>query len=419
MVSATFYLQAGLDGLEALQLRYTQPPWDKLGHRLEALPMLLDNGRARLAHPESPSVLLAQEMTEEALEGLHEQFDHSGVPRKTREAAWTAFRALDRYLDWLERVEPADFRPMGEEALDLMLLSEHLLMRTSAQWERLAREALDSLEHAGEAPPAEDSRTSLSREEAWQFFVDEVHRVEAFVRQTDIVTIPEGELKLCRTPAYLASLIPGAYYQEPALFAGERVGRFYLPPLPEDWTPDVQERYLARQRRGGFANLVVHEAWPGHHLQYLHAAVHHDDLANVRDNDVMLEGWALYCEQLMEELGLFGRKPFGPRVDSLRMRVARVVVDIGLHTGRMSVTEAENFMAHTLGTTVGPWLRAEVRRYCLEPGQPMSYWLGSVLIGELKEELQVGPSGLKAFHDGLLKWGPVPMPLIRRRMLEM
>lgn len=356
-------------------------------------------------------------MAEESLEGLREQYDQGGVPRETREAAWDCFRALDRYRNWLEHVESRDFQPMGEERLDEILQREHLLERPSKQWDHLAREALESLPRASQQNPS-PSRSSLTREEAWQFFIDEIHRVEQFVREANIVTIPDGELKLCQTPAYLASLIPGAYYQEPALFAGERTGRFYLPPLPEEWTSQVQERYLARQRRGGFANLVVHEAWPGHHLQYLHAAVHHDPLANVRDNDVMLEGWALYCEELMEEMGLFGQRPFGPRIDSLRMRIARVVVDIGLHTGRMTIAQAETYMAESLGVTISPWIQAEVRRYSLEPGQPMSYWLGSVLIQELRDELQVRPEGYRNFHDELLRWGPIPIPLIRRRMLE-
>lgn len=413
-----FYLQAGLDGLEALQLRYPEPPWNLLKNRLAAFPELLSNGQKRLLSPETPGVLLAQEMAEESLEGLREQYDHGEVPRETRESAWNCLRALDRYREWLEHIESRDFQPMGEERLDEILRREHLLERTSKEWDVLAREALDSLPHVGKQT-LPSSKGALTREEAWQFFVDEVHRVESSVREADVVTIPSGELKLCQTPAYLASLIPGAYYQEPALFAGERTGRFYLPSLPEEWTPQVQERYLARQRRGGFANLVVHEAWPGHHLQYLHAAVHHDPLANVRDNDVMLEGWALYCEELMEELGLFGQKPFGPRIDSLRMRIARVVVDIGLHTGSMTIAEAESYMAGVLGVPVSPWLRAEVRRYSLEPGQPMSYWLGSVLIQELRDELQVTPERYREFHDAVLRWGPIPVPLIRRRILEL
>ena len=418
LTNPAFYLQAGLDGLEALQLRYPEPPWSLLRNRLAAFPELLNNGRNRLLLPETPGVLLAQEMAEESLEGLQEQYDHTGVPHETRESAWDCLRSLERYRNWLEHVESREFQPMGEERLDEMLQREHLLDRPSGEWDALAREALRSLPEVESQNPPSTTSHALTREEAWQFFVDEIHRVENFVRQSGIVTIPDGELKLCRTPAYLASLIPGAYYQEPALFAGERTGRFYLPPLPNEWTSQVQARYRARQRRGGFANLVVHEAWPGHHLQYLHAAVHHDPLANVRDNDVMLEGWALYCEELMEEMGLFGKRPFGPRVDSLRMRIARVVVDIGLHTGRMTITEAESFMAESLGVSISPWLRAEVRRYSLEPGQPMSYWLGSVLIQELRDELDVQRVHYQTFHDSLLRWGPIPVPLIRKRMLE-
>jgi uncharacterized protein DUF885 len=414
--SPAFYLQAGLDGLEALQLQYAERPWDKLRHRLVAFPRLLKNARNRLDSPPRLSVMLAQEMAEEALESLREQFDHSEVPQTVREASWKALQALEGFREWLESIDSVEFQPMGRKALDKILRREHLLDRGSTDWERMARTALEALPRLNGTVDA-SFQDSVTKEDVWQYYLDELHRVEAFVRNADIVSIPQGELRLCQTPAYLASLIPGAYYQEPALFAGERIGRFYLPSFPSEWTEAVQARYLARQRRGGFANLVVHEAWPGHHLQYLHAAENHQPLANVRDNDVMLEGWALYCEGLMEELGLFPQQPFPPRVDSLRLRLARVIVDIGLHTGDMNSEQAEGFMGQSLGMPVNSWIRAEVRRYCLEPSQPMSYWLGLFLIEELKLELGVTRETLKSFHDRLLSHGPVPIALIRKKVL--
>ena len=417
-VSPVFYLQAGLDGLEALQLRYPTTPWEKLQNRLESLPLLLRSGQIQVLFPERLAVALAQEMAEESLDGLREQYDHAKVPRPVRESAWEAFRALEQFREWLEGLDGTDFQPLGEIAFNEILREEHLLARDSATWEKMALRALKELPDVTGRTDLAASSHSLTREEAWHYFVEELRRVEMFVRRSDIVSVPQGELELCQTPAYLASLIPGAYYQEPALFAGERLGRFYIPSLPQDWTSAVQTRFLARQRRGGFANLVVHEAWPGHHVQYLHAADHHDPLANVRDNDVMLEGWALYCEELMEELGLFSQTPFPPRIDSLRMRLARVVLDIGLQTGRMTVTQAENFMGDTLGVSVTPWIKAEIRRYCLEPTQPMSYWIGSVLIKELRDELGVTRSELKSFHDSLLACGPIPIPLIRGKLLR-
>ncbi len=416
--SPTFYLQAGLDSLESVRLRFAEP-WPMLVGRLGGLAHLLQTARSQLRGVCSTSAEIALEMSRNASEELGQNLVRGHCPTAVAEQADLARRELDGFSTWLQEQELAQFQPMGGEAYSDLLRSVHLLESDWPEWESRARKALREVTEQLACLPLTEPPTQgggLSREEAWAYFESELERVRALVESANLVTILEGELKLCQTPAYLEALIPGAHYLEPAVFAGEKIGRFFLPPLAQEWTPQVQRRYAWRQSRGGFANLVAHEAWPGHHLQFLHAAHHHRPLHSVCDNDVMLEGWALYCEGLMERHGLHAVSPFRPRLEALRLRIVRVLVDIGLHTGGMTMVQAESFMGKELGAEGSSWVRSEIRRYALEPGQAMSYWVGATMIEELRQELEVCPEKERDFHDQLLSYGAVPLPLICRRL---
>lgn len=413
-----FYLQAALDGLEALRLRRKSVPWRELESRLTGLPSLLEIAQTQLTEPKSPAVEIAREMSEEAIEELRATFLRSDVPTAVKAAAREALKGLTEFCDWLAAQRPQEFSPMGASAFESLLTTEHLLQRSWIEWEALAQTALleldlqlsqqESMEH--------ESEKSLSPSEVWAYYVSELDRVKKFVEKSDVVTIPRGELLLCNTPAYLESLIPGPFYLEPAAYSGDRLGHFYLPDFPKNWTAEIGRRYARRKISGTFTNLVVHEAWPGHHLQFLHAVENHHPLRNLRDNDVMLEGWALYCEELMEEVGLHGDQPFLPRLYSLKFRVLRVVLDIGIHTGNMSLQAAEDLMSSHFPSASKSWITAEIRRYAMEPGQALSYWVGAQLIKELKEELGVERKHYREFHDTLLSFGAIPLPLITENM---
>lgn len=413
-----FYLQAGLDGLESLRYRYRKPPWDLIESRLKGLSPLLKVAREQLIDPRSPALEIACEMAEDAIEELAPSIVGSNTPKTVLRAVEGALLALKEFHRWLGQQPQRDFVAMGPDAFSLLLQTEHHLDRPWSVWETMATSALENTEILLRAEPVTTLELGVppSRAEVWDYYGRELERVEGFLEKAQIVTIPAGELLLCQTPAYLESLIPGPFYLEPALYSGARVGRFYLPSLPREWTSEVAGHYARRLARGAFTNLVVHEAWPGHHLQFLHAAEHHHPLRNLRDNDVMLEGWALYCEELMEEVGLHETTPFVPRLNSLKFRTVRVLLDIGLHTGKLSLSQAGRVMSQHFPQASKSWITAEVRRYALEPGQALSYWVGAQLIKELKTELGIERERYREFHDALLSFGAIPLPLIAERL---
>lgn len=419
-----FFVRAALDGLETLELRGPSA-WEGLRGRLLGLERLCEQARDWGRTPMEPAREAALAMLEGGSEHLRQAYRRGQVPAALAEAADQGRRALDRHRAWLEDLPARDFQPMGEEAYVDLLAHEHRLPREIGAWRSLARRTLEcanqELERRPYPPALPEPPEDFGRREVLQYYRWEIEQVRAFLLSRSLVGVPEGELLLGETPAYLRDLIPGAFYHPPALFLGSRTGRFFVPPVPEAMDTSVRRRFHAQVAGRSFRNLVVHELWPGHHLQFLHAACRPRPVRDLRDNDVMVEGWALYAESLMQEEGLFQGRPCPRPTEALRFRALRMLIDIGLHTGELSLSQAEETLARELGVPRTTWMEREVRRYALEPTQAFSYLAGAHLIRELREEYLErtrGRSGLRDFHDRFLAEGSVPVPLIRRKMLD-
>jgi uncharacterized protein (DUF885 family) len=174
---------------------------------------------------------------------------------------------------------------------------------------------------------------------------------------------------------------------------------------------------MREHNRAAIVNTSVHEAYPGHHLQLSAALASATPTRILVEAPEFTEGWAMYCEQMMREEGFATAAPERVAVATDAIwRAARVVLDIRLHRGEMSLDEAVEFLiAHT--GFERPNARAEVDRYTLVPGYNLSYLLGKVMLLRLREEerARLGSAfSLRAFHDALLYSGSLPIPFHRR-----
>jgi len=177
---------------------------------------------------------------------------------------------------------------------------------------------------------------------------------------------------------------------------------------------------------------VFHEGVPGHHLQ-IATAVYRRELLNSWRRNVCWtsghgEGWALYAEKLMEELGYL--KDPGDHMgmlDMQRMRAARVVFDIGIHlelemparwgSGSWTPEKGYSFLKQNLDISEGQ-LQFEFARYLGWPGQAPSYKVGQRLWEQIRAELEARPGfDLKAFHTKALDIGSVGLDTLKRAML--
>jgi uncharacterized protein (DUF885 family) len=163
--------------------------------------------------------------------------------------------------------------------------------------------------------------------------------------------------------------------------------------------------------------LAHHEGVPGHHFQF--GVARHQDLPLFRrlpQFSAYTEGWALYAEQVADEIGCYRDDPFG-RIGYLQselFRAGRIVVDTGIHHKRWSREQAVAWMVSTIGETPGETQR-EIDRYCVYPGQACSFKTGANAIVAAREAARrrLGAAfDVRRFHDQVLGSGPVPMSVL-------
>jgi uncharacterized protein (DUF885 family) len=210
-------------------------------------------------------------------------------------------------------------------------------------------------------------------------------------------------------------------------------GRFGIDPVPPAiapfWTAGrgsahtywVNTYDLPSRPLYNLAALTLHESAPGHALQG-ELAEEQKDQPEFRSKNYISaygEGWALYCEKLGKEMGIY-RTPyeeFGRETYEM-WRAARLVIDTGIHHKGWTREQAIKYLADHTALSEHE-VETEVDRYISWPGQALSYKLGEMKILELraKAEKALGPKfDLKAFHDAVLAEGSVPLPVLEQRI---
>ncbi len=169
--------------------------------------------------------------------------------------------------------------------------------------------------------------------------------------------------------------------------------------------------------------LAYHETIPGHHFQ-ISLAMEMKDLPSFRRGlgiDAFTEGWALYAENLVWELGWYEGDPYGflGFLQGQALRAARLVVDTGLHAKGWTFDQAQDFFTENTGFEVGDNLnpQQQIARYLVWPGQSVSYYVGFQKILELRQHAidELGDAfDLKAFHRVVLSNGSMPLELLEQ-----
>ena len=247
---------------------------------------------------------------------------------------------------------------------------------------------------------------------------DAVRDARAFVATHDIATLPEDEeLEVVATPPFLRRLVPFAAYEPPGPYDARQLGYYYVTPPRDGLDADGLERALRNHPYASMATTGVHEAYPGHHLQIVRAnraPTLARRVAYVPDGgDILAEGWAFYCEELMEREGFLS----DPAVRLMRLndqawRACRVVIDAELHLGVMGFAAAVDFLSAAAHMDRYE-AEIECRRYAVKPGQAMSYLLGRRALEHLAARYSASrPASLREFHDELLSWGAAPPAVI-------
>ena len=228
----------------------------------------------------------------------------------------------------------------------------------------------------------------------------------------DFATIPSAPLEIRRVPPEIQDGASNGYYRRASL-DGTRPAIYFIN-LKDvgDWP-----KYT-------LPTLSYHEGVPGHHLQ-ISIAQESKTIPTLRKLgffSAYSEGWALYAEQVADELGAYADYPLGRAgfLQSFLFRAARLVVDTGLHSKRWSREQATDYMVQTTGFA-RPRSQREVERYCTQIGQACSYKVGHTAWVRARADAQktLGDRfNIKQFHE-VLNEGAMPLSILERRIKQL
>ncbi len=414
--------------------------------RVREVPRVLQEGQANIIPTRVPRVWaeIALEQAQQAaglLAALLPSLAAEAAPeiqQEMAEAGQVAGQAIQKYATFLQdEVLPqaaGDFA-VGAKLFNEMLREEHMVDYDAERlleigWEqfRLTKALME--ETARQIDPHKTVRELLEEAKAdhptaeglLDAYREAMSAARQYVIDHDIATIPENEtLRIIETPVYMRPVIPYAAYMAPGILEERQDGIFIVTPVDPNAPPEEQEQKLRGHSRTKLPVTALHEAYPGHHLQLVWANRQRTIPRRMSSflSSLFIEGWAFYCEELMEQLGYIAApvQRLGRLSDQL-WRAARIIIDVSLHTRGMPVDQAVDFLVQECQLEPANAL-AEVRRYTLSPTQPQSYLMGKLAILELVEDYRQANPGasMREIHDAILGCGSLPPRLMRQRLL--
>ena len=408
-------------------------------HRLQAIPEYLRGARTLLAlMPEHVVPVWLRSAVEQCETGaafirdldrhplIAAQFSN---PARLQPLIDEASHALVEFAQFLQRdisrKSAGDFA-VGEARFNRLLLEKHFLdvnaemllefgeslfdetdaeLRTLAESMQAGVDMNDLLAQIRAQHPPPEKLLDTYRQR--------MREARKWLQAHDMVTPGANEsLHVQDTPEFLRSLIPFAAYEPPVPTDKNRHGLYYV-------TTPNDPALLVEHNLFSIDLASVHQAYPGHHLQFIIANSHHAEnmTRQVHASASLYEGWALYCEHLMQEQGFLDTPEH--RFIMLRNRLwqaLRVIIDVSIHTRRMSLTDASSLMVTRLGFD-RQQADAEIAWYSASPTVPLCYAAGYALIRAVREHQQQQPGfELRVFHDALLGQGSIALPLVIKRV---
>ncbi|MFN2447392.1 MAG: DUF885 domain-containing protein [Vicinamibacterales bacterium] len=348
-----------------------------------------------------------------------------------------AIRALSDYKEFLER----DLLPrstgsfaigrdhynfilakrwyMKDDAATLLAKGQRAFAETEAQLSALAQkmkpgatwvEVYEALKD--DHPPADRIKDEYQAQ---------MEAAQAYLTAHDIVTLPTGErVTTIDTPPAMRRSSPFGTFSSVGPLDTTLHGRLVLTPIEPTLTPEQRKERLRSHHRAWIPIIAVHEAYPGHHVQALKANENPRMLRRVVKESIFGEGWGLYCEELMYEQGFLQGDDV--RLTQLRNRLwraARVIIDVGLHTGTMTFEEGVNLLVEKVRFERYA-AELEVGMYTRRPTTVLGYLIGMMEIADMRAawEKKFGkPATPKMFFDRLLRIGSLPPSLVRAELL--
>ena len=354
----------------------------------------------------------------------------AAVPQLFRNAR----AALASYVRAIENKEPGAVNgfAIGRDAFE-MLIRERLGLPWSLPeaeamgWKLIARFKAELSAEARKFGRKTARALIAAAAEKWQpvsgSLIEEYRRTTATMRaafaSADLLTFPRGEkLDVLPVPEFLRHQFPTAAYLQPGPYAKNQTGVFWVNDLSATASDPAARRAEVAQHFG-LELTCAHEGYPGHHVQFIIQNRHPGKLRRLFAHAIFYEGWTLWCEKMCVDFKIHP----APEARLMQLsdalwRAHRIVIDCGLHSGKMSHARAARFLVEGVGFT--PQRAAgDVNWYSSAPTVPMSYLLGRLELEKLHARL-VGRDGwsVKRFNDWILSFGALPWSWIWQAELQ-
>ncbi len=442
-----------------LLVRDDQPLETRLARaieRAEAIPRLVDQALEALAGSAPKMAREHSEMAARQARGTalfyRDGFagaagDEVALRESMTAVGGPAAEALDRLADFLEELcsKAAGSPRLGDHYAERFRIVtgietpvEGVLRQAMTALEEKRREVADYGREVwaevlpGESMPGEDSalvRRLFQRvgddgaatiEEYVADFKSLTEASVDFVRETDLVTLPEPlTLIIDRSPDYFVGASVGGVYPA-GPYAPQDAKTLLFAPTPPDSASDEAKRAFFRDFNHNFNVMIVpHEIIPGHYLQLKYAARHPRKVRAIFGDGVYIEGWGTFCERLMLDQGWGDSLARLAHLKKQLENIARTIVDIRVHTQGMSRDEVLEFVQGE-ALQEAQFANNMWRRAITSSPQLTSYYLGYDQVRGLFDDVKTARGDqfeIKEFMDGMMEMGPVPVRHYRERML--
>ena len=425
-----------------------------LRKRLEGIPAVIAQAKANLKHSPKIYTETAIEQTQGAIslvrEGLSPLLNQAPQAAKNLGPIQEkTAKALEDYKTWLQkdllprsdgdfRLGADKFRKKLRFALASDLSMEEIMQRAQADLAQTQKAIYETalplykkyfpnagkatfedkkkvtaavLDKLGEQHPDDNTIVSYAQKI--------VREATDFTKQHDVVTVPEKPLEVIVMPEFKRG--QGiAYCDSPGPLEHNGKTFFAVEPTPKDWSAQRKQSFFREYNNYMCRDLTVHEAMPGHYLQLAHANEFRAPtlVRAVFRSGTFIEGWAVYCEQMMAELGYGGPEV---KMQQLKMRlrvICNAIIDQGIHAKNMSEKEAMDLMMkegfQQEGEAVAKWKRAR-----LSSAQLSTYFVGVAEHLDLRDRAKARDGtafNLKNYNDAVISFGSPPVKYVRELM---
>jgi uncharacterized protein (DUF885 family) len=404
--------------------------------RLKQMPFVIEKAKSNLTKPVQLYARLAIDSAR-SIDGLFNDSmmslakDLTPAEKNALVAARdAALKSIHGFADWLEQRLPGmvPFKPMGAENYNYLLKNVYLLPLDAGQVEMLGQtelaryRALESLlsdPSLADPNPARSKSIPTDQQDFLKKYESRQAEMIEFLKSRHLVTMPSylGPFQIRQLPEAFKPTSPGGFMNPPGVYDKDNTGFYFIP----TYNPASKNFYI-RAAIEDPRPILGHEGIPGHFLQLSIANHIADEIRRQHSDGIIIEGWALYTEEMLMRTGLYPDNSVA-QAQILRLsryRAARIGVDVNLHTGKWTFEQAVKYFMEAGGLDREA-AEGEAAGAASNPTQKITYitgkWQIMRLLGRYRDK-KGSSFQLGQFHDDLLKNGSLPLSIVEWILLD-